>query len=107
MFGVAELGELLRLVRGDADDVESGVVEIGEAVPEPAGLFRAAGRRRGWVEVHDDLPALVVRELHGVAVGVGKAERRGFVAHFESLGLRHRRCSSDRSVDRSAAVRTG
>ncbi len=41
---VAELGQLLRLVGGDADDVESGTVELAEAVAEVAGLFGAARR---------------------------------------------------------------
>ena len=39
---VAELGELGRLVGGDADDVEPGVVELGEVVAKVAGLLGAA-----------------------------------------------------------------
>ena len=55
-----------------------------EVVAEVAGLLGAAGRGRGRVEVHDDLAALEVGELDGVAVGVGQAERGRVVAHLEA-----------------------
>ena len=42
LLGVAELGQLLRLVGGDADDVEAGAVEFGQAVAEVARLLGAA-----------------------------------------------------------------
>ena len=60
LLGVAELREFLRLVGGDADDVEAGVVQLGEAVAEVAGLLGASRGRGGRVEVHDDLAALEV-----------------------------------------------
>ena len=74
---VAELGEFGRLVGGDADDIQPGAVEFGQAVPEVARLPRTSRRRSGGVEVDDDPAALVVRQLYGVAVGIGQAECGG------------------------------
>ncbi len=86
---VAELGQLLGLVGGDAHDIETGAVEFGEAVTEIARLLGAARRRCGWVEVHDDLAARVVGQLDDVAVGIRQAESRGGISHLEARCWRH------------------
>ena len=40
-LGVAKLRQLLRLVGGDADDVEPGLAEVVQVIAKIAGLFRA------------------------------------------------------------------
>src|SRR3546814_11958202 len=57
---VAELGHLLGLVGGDADDVDPGVVELAEAVPKGT----RSEERRVWKE------------------GVSKCRFRGVTAHY-------------------------
>ncbi len=95
LLGVAELRQLLRLVGGDADDVEAGVVEVVQVVPEIAGLLRAAGSRRRRVEVNDDAPAFVIGQRYLLPLGVQVARTRArFVARREAMRCRSRRCLS-------------
>src|SRR5699024_3168032 len=75
-----ELLQLLRLVRGDAEDDESGRLQCRERVPEVAGLGRAARCHGRGVEVDDDALALEIAEADRVPVLVDECEVRGGVA---------------------------
>ena len=104
---VAELGELGRLVGGDADDLEAVAVELGQTVAEVAGLLGAARGARGGVEVHDHLLAGVVGERDIVAVGIGQGERRSGVARLELAVFGHRtRVSKYRRALGSSTTKT-
>src|SRR6476646_9818673 len=59
---VPKLRDLGRWVRRNPDDGEPGVVEVGQIVTEVAGFLGAAGRRRRWVKVDDNLSTRIVSE---------------------------------------------
>src|SRR5699024_9556345 len=82
---LAELRELLGLVRRDADDLGVRGAERLEGVAEVTGLLRAARRHRGRVEVDDDPLAAEVAQRHLRAGVVREGEVRGLVARCESL----------------------
>src|ERR1700684_2360920 len=84
-FGITELGQLLWLVGGDADDIEAGSVELAQVVAEVAGLLGASRRRGRRVEVDDHAMALVVGERDLLAVGARKGEGGRFVARRKAF----------------------
>src|SRR5690606_15055383 len=90
---VAEGGELLRGVRGDAEHGEPRGVEGPQVVPEVAGLRGAPGGHRRGVEVDDRAAAGGLDHLaqrHRVPVGVGEGEVGGGVARLQArAGVGH------------------
>ncbi|MDT7578030.1 MAG: competence protein ComEC, partial [Pseudonocardiales bacterium] len=83
---VTELRELGGLVGGDAEHVEARAVELGEVVPEIAGLLGATRGSGGWVEVHNDAAAAEVSERDGFPVRVGEGELGSGIAGSETGG---------------------
>src|SRR5699024_206286 len=79
-FLLDELLQLLRLVRGDAEDDQSGRLQCRERVPEVAGLGRAARGHGSRVEVDDDALAREIAEADRLPVLVDEGEVRGGVA---------------------------
>src|SRR5690606_28958083 len=70
----AELRQLLRLVRRDADDVVPLGLEALASLGEVTGLLGAARGQRSRVEVDDHLATAVVAQAHLTAVVGGQRE---------------------------------